>query len=180
MSCLVRRLFVIVAILVVAGCGGGARRSVQLPAPEPVVVDSGTLVRVRLQWGNVIGPLLAPFSPESLTLVVCEAGTETPCASMSAPGAIRIPISDVRSVAVRGKKSFDYALRGIYIGALAGAAVLPADEDGTTFLLGGLVGAGLGKVIGGRVTGWIPLFPCGPHGECRWRGVTLAGAVPGK
>jgi hypothetical protein len=28
-------------------------------------------------------------------------------------------------------------------------------------------------VIGKRVTGWIPLFPCGPHSQCEWRGILL-------
>jgi hypothetical protein len=75
----------------------------------------------------------------------------------------------VAAAAVRGRMSTNFAMLGLYGGMVVGGLAYH-DESGGGLALGGLAGLGLGRLLGGRVTGWVPLFPCGPHGECRWRG----------
>ena len=172
-----RHLVSLIALVSLAACVHP--RPTTAPVPERLVVDSGAAVRVRVQGGELLhGRLLAPFTPTSPELVVCDTSRTESCATADAPGVRRVRAAELIGVAVRGKQGGNFLLLGLYAGAVAGGVtggVAYDDRSGGSYVLGGVLGGALGYLIGSHVTGWVPLFPCGPHGQCLWRGAWPAG-----
>jgi hypothetical protein len=145
-----------------------------------MMVDSGALVRVRLAGGGVVtGRLLATYVRGGPEIVLCETPSPAPCGGPGAPGARRLAVADVRTLAVRGRTGGTYGLFGFYLGMLAGVAA-DRHDTGMIAVPSGVALGALAGLVGSRVTGWIPLFPCGPHGPCGWRADRAAGVPPGR
>jgi hypothetical protein len=165
------------AFVSLLACGGGRRHAAIAPTPERLVLDSGTRVRVRPAGKPAVeGYLLVPYAPENDSLRMCADVEGRLCSDSTGPGVRRFAVRELEGVALRGRQTGNYGLLGLYTGALSGA-VLAHDrttDTGDFMVLGLVVGAVVGGFIGNHVDGWIPLFPCGPHGQCAWpRGVSL-------
>ncbi len=144
------------AALFLAAYGGP--RVANGPSPEPSVwvVHSGSVMRARLEGGEMVtGRLLEPFRPESPRLLLCVAEA---CAGAAGLGVRVVPAASIKQLHVRGKQGALVGRVGLSLGAITGA--LLEEEDGVLLAAGGVVGAVLGAGVGSRITGWTPLIPC--------------------
>jgi len=163
------------AFVSLLACVGGGRHVATTPTPERVVLDSGTRIRVRPTGKPAVdGYLLASYIPGSDSLRMCAVVEGRLCSDSTAPGVRRFAVRELAGMAMRGRQTGNYGLLGIYAGVLTGLLLAHdrTTETGDFAGLGMVSGALLGGFIGNHVDGWIPLFPCGPHGQCAWpRGV---------
>lgn len=138
-----------------------ASRTAPGPTPEPertprVILNAGAQVRAQLADREVIGQVLAPYTPDSQQIVICEA-RQARCAGPDDPRAVRLPMDAVRRLSVWGKQTGFGTYFGFFSGALAGSL---RDPNGAEIILGGFLGGALGWVIGSRANGWVLVFPC--------------------
>jgi hypothetical protein len=134
------------------------------------LLHPGARVRVRMADGSaVMGQVLAPFTPTSHLLVMCEAG-HSPCSDPDGPGVLNMPVSGLRTMAVHGDLT-SFAMRfGLYSGGLAGMMVRGtwSEPNEVGMAVGMAAGAAVGALLGSRTTGWVTVFPCFhgcAHGE---------------
>ena len=161
----------VAAFTVLLVCGG--RRAVGAQTRERFALDSGTSVRVRPDGRPAIeGYLLRSYGPGDDSLRMCAAAKGSRCVDGTAPAIHHFAARELEGVAIRGPQTFNLGLVGLYAGGLSAVALVPRPrtEERTApgMVAGMLVGAVLGGLIGKHVEGWIPLFPCGAHGQCVW------------
>ena len=181
------RVLILLAMLLVAGACWRGQATPAAPAPTNrdaaddsarLVVDSGTLARARLTSGKTItGSLLAPFTPASFELVLCAAPRGAPCSTADSAHIYRLRASDLKGVDVRDRLTGNFGLMGFYAGSLAWMLSRRGESDDAWPLVG-FASAVLSGLIGSRVTGWVPLFPCGYHTQCGWHGAKRDLAPP--
>jgi hypothetical protein len=136
-------------------------RSIWGQAHGVATLDSGAVVRLHLDTATVTGYVLIRFTPESSNIVVCDR-RQAPCNAIDGPGALDVPVASIRRLQVWGKETGFGSLMGLYMGGLIGASAHPPNQskDIGPMLLGFVVGAAFGGVVGSKVTGWLPVFPC--------------------
>ena len=126
-----------------------------LAPAQRFVLDSGAIVRAKLDSMTVTGEVRERFTDSSSTIVICPRDRH-PCTNAENLRMVRV--GAIKRLAVRGKQTGSFALLEFYLGALAEMGVTHHTDVG--LLAGGFGGGALGALIGSRSKGWVPLFPC--------------------
>lgn len=165
-----RCIDLVCAALLLAGVGALTPRGAVAQVPDMKLIylplDSATVVRLHFLRGErVAGRLLAPFGPDSTTLVYCQVKRST-CLSSAGENRHAAPAAELTRIDIRrGTRSTEGAIAGALI-LIGGAATFCAltDTRGCDPSHGGflsyvvlptaLVGAGIGAILGGGVSRW--------------------------
>lgn len=111
--------FLMIAVLTACAAAAPGARAQNLPMTVPL--DSGRLVRLRLDDGTVVrGRLLQPLAPESPEVAFCRYPAP-PCRSIDLPRAVRLESRLVADLEVqRGTRLWRGAAIGAGVGAVFG------------------------------------------------------------